>query len=135
MTLITYQGRPVAMAGRERFYLAPHIDVLPDGDSVKTFVCFLVAYAHDVLVGQLPGEPLRYLPRRAERYARECLLPQRAFFALAAREDRELAEHFNVPLEQVTARRTELADTRHRAMSPIRRPQCQPFNGKDTTTS
>jgi hypothetical protein len=124
MTLITYQGRPVAMAGRERFYLAPHIGQLRDGDPMKTFVCFLVAYAHDVLVGQLPGEPSHYLPRRAERYARECLLPPHAFRAFAGGNDVELAEHFNVPLEQVATRRAELAAARRHAVPPTRRPQC-----------
>ena len=108
MTLISYRGRAAAMAGRERFYLAPHIAQRPDGDPIKTFVCFLAAYARDVLTGQLPDEPRRYLPHRAERYARECLIPPREFLALADRSDAELAEHFNVPLEQIAARRAEL---------------------------
>jgi hypothetical protein len=63
------------MAGRERFYLAPHIAERPDGDPVKTFACFLAAYARDVLIRQLPDEPQRYFPARAEHYARECLIP------------------------------------------------------------
>src|SRR4051812_3688000 len=67
-------SRPVAMAGRERFTLAPHVAERPDGDPLKTFVCFLVLYAREILTGGLPGEPRRYLPARAERYARECLL-------------------------------------------------------------
>jgi hypothetical protein len=71
------------MAGRERFYLAARIARRPDGDPVKTFVCYLALYARDVLAGRLPGEPRRYLPARAERYARECLLAPRAFHALA----------------------------------------------------
>jgi poly(3-hydroxybutyrate) depolymerase len=47
MTLISYRGRPAAMAGRERFTLAPHIAQRPDGDPVKRFVCFLALYARD----------------------------------------------------------------------------------------
>src|SRR4051794_6999305 len=93
MTLITYRGRPVAMADRERFTLASHVAGRPDGDPLKTFVCFLVLYARDVLTGELPGEPRRYLPTRAERYARECLLPAAAFRALADRSDAALARH------------------------------------------
>lgn len=109
MTLISYRGRAAAMAGRDCFYLAPHIAERPDGDPVKTFVCYLALYARDVLCGQLPGEPRRYFPTRAERYARACLIPARAFIARADRTDAELAEHFNVPLEQIAPRRAELA--------------------------
>jgi hypothetical protein len=133
MTLITYQGRAAAMAGRERFYLAPRIDQLADGDPVKTFVCFLVAYARDVLTGQLPDEPGRYLPRRAERYVRECLLPARAFLVIADREDAELAEHFNVPLEQIAARRIKLAGGR-RVIERARRPWCQLSGGRQVAS-
>lgn len=75
MTLITYARRPVAMAGPERLYLAAHINQRPDGDPLKTFVCFLALYARDVQLGRLPAEPRRYLPRRAERYARAALMP------------------------------------------------------------
>jgi hypothetical protein len=109
MTLITYRGRAVAMAGRDRFYLAPHVGRRPDGDPVKTFVCYLAGYGRDVLTGRLPDEPSRYFPHRAERYARECLIPPGAFIALVDSDDIELAEHFNVPLEQIAARRAELA--------------------------
>jgi hypothetical protein len=128
MTLVTYRGRPVAMAGRARFYLAPHIDQRPDGDPVKTFVCYLALYARDVLTGQLPGEPRRYLPARAERYARECLLPPHAFEALAHHsDDTELAQHFGVPREQITQRRTDLAlPVARRGPARWRRPSCHP---------
>jgi len=34
MTLITYRRQLVAIAGADRFYLAPAIDELPDGDSL-----------------------------------------------------------------------------------------------------
>src|SRR3954462_13022838 len=122
MTLITYRGRPVAMAGRERFALAPHVAERPDGDPLKRFVCFLVLYARDVLTGELPGEPRRYLPARAECYARECLLPAAAFRARAGRSDAQLARDFAVPPEQIAERRAELdaygrglARTRHGA--------------------
>ena len=108
MTLISYRGRAAAIAGSECFSLAPHIAQRADGDPVKTFVCSLALYARDVLCGRLPGEPRRYFPARAERYARAGLLPACAFLVLADRSDGELAEHFNVPLEQIPARRAEL---------------------------
>src|SRR5215211_1223690 len=57
VTLITYQRQIVAIAGAHRFYLAPAIGDLPDGDPLKTFVCFLALYARDVQTGELPGDP------------------------------------------------------------------------------
>src|SRR4051794_23426063 len=109
MTVITYRGRPVAVAGRERFYLAPDLAERADGDPLKTFVCYLAAYARDVLTGELPDEPRGYVPARAERYARECLIAPRAFRALAELGDVELAAHFAVPLEQIAQRRADLS--------------------------
>jgi DNA-directed RNA polymerase specialized sigma24 family protein len=109
MTVITYQHQIVAIAGIQRFYLAPAIAELPDGDPLKTFVCFLALYARDVHTGALPGDPSRYLPRRAERYARAALMPAREFLTVCHRSDHQLAEHFHVPLEQIVHRREELA--------------------------
>jgi len=100
------------MAGSERLYLAPPIAERADGDPVKTFVCFLAAYARDALIGHLPDEPSRCFAARAERYARKRPVPPRAFLALAYRTDDELAEPFAVPLEQIAARRDELAPDR-----------------------
>ena len=111
-TLITYQRQIVGIAGADRFYLAPAIDELADGDSLKTFVCFLALYARDVHTGTLPGDPYCYLPCRGERYAREALMTAREFLAAGRRSDRELAEHFQVPLEQIARRRQELAGAR-----------------------
>jgi hypothetical protein len=78
------------------------------------------------LTGQLPGEPHHYLPARDERYARECLLPPRAFRALADRPDTELAERFSVPLEQIHKRRADLPAIRPapRARADRRRRGC-----------
>jgi len=115
MTLITYQHEIVAIAGADRVHLAPAIDALPDGNSLKTFVCFLALYARDVHTGTLPADPYRYLPRRGERYARAALMPACEFLAAGRRSDRELAEHFQVPLEQIARRRQELAGARETA--------------------
>jgi hypothetical protein len=108
MTLITYQGRVVAEAGRDRFTLAPDIAQRSHGDPVKRFVCFLALYARDVLRGELPDEPRPYVPARAERYARACLLPESDFRARARRTDHELARIFRVPVEEIPARRREV---------------------------
>ena len=137
MTLITYRRRPVAMAGPDRFYLAPHIDQLAAGDPLKRFVCFLVLYARDVQTGQLPGEPRHYLPRRAERYAREALIPALEFAANADRPDPELADRFGVPIEQIARRREDLAEQNRTQRSARRsrargRAFCQPAGRRGT---
>src|SRR3954464_9073890 len=94
VTLITYQRQIVAIAGPHRFSLAPPIGDLPDGDPLKTFVCFLALYARDVHTGELPGDPTRYVPGRGERYARAALMPAHEFSALQHRSDHELATRF-----------------------------------------
>jgi hypothetical protein len=43
------------------------------------------------------------------------VLPWRAFLALADRDDTELAEHFNVPLEQIAAGARRVHGARRRA--------------------
>lgn len=109
MMLITYRGRAVAMAGADRFYVAPLVDMRPSGDPLKTFVCFLALYARDVQSGALPGKTWHYLPRIGERYAREALIPARSFASIQHHSDRELAAQFNVPIEQIARRRNDLA--------------------------
>lgn len=52
---LTYDGQDVALAGRERFWLAAHIEALPDGHPTKRIVAFMALFAHDVLTGDLPG--------------------------------------------------------------------------------
>jgi hypothetical protein len=128
MTFISYHGRTAALAGRDRFYLAPWIAQRPDGDPVKRFVCVLVLYARDVALGMVPGDPLLYQPARGERYARECMLPERDFRARAHRNDHELAKHFGVPLEQIAARRVEIS-TGLPAPTQTRRRPCSPRVG------
>jgi hypothetical protein len=115
VTLIAYQRQIVAIAGARRFYLAPAIGELPDGDPLKTFVCFLALYARDVHSGELPGDPTRYVPCRGERYARAALMPAHEFSAIQQRSDHQLAAHFQVPLEQIAHRRHELADGTRRS--------------------
>jgi hypothetical protein len=132
MTLITYQGQAFAIADEDRFYLAPHIDRLPDGHPLKTFVCFLALYARDVLNGELPGDPCRYQPACGERYAREALVRAREFRAVAHSSDRELAGRFGVPIEQIARRRRDVA------LCPLRdiaRSRSRRYGPRDRRTS
>ena len=52
---ITHDARTVALAGRERFWLAAHIQALPDHHPRRRHVCLMAVYARDVLTGDMPG--------------------------------------------------------------------------------
>ena len=105
MQLISYNGAAVAVAGATRVWLAPAIDDLPGGHRLRRFVAAMCLYAHDLHHALVPGP---YTDQRAELYARCLLLPDRAVAAAAGLTDDELAERFEVPLEQVRAKRREL---------------------------
>ena len=105
MQLVLYDGRPAAVAGATRVWLAPGVDALPRGHPVARFVAAMCLYARDVREELVPGP---YSDARAELYARCLLLPDRAAAAAAGLSDQELAEARGVPLEQVRAKRREL---------------------------
>ncbi|MEA2232899.1 MAG: hypothetical protein QOD83_2715 [Solirubrobacteraceae bacterium] len=63
---ITHDGRTVALAGRQRFWLAAHIQALPDGHPRRRHVCFMAVYARDVLTGDI-ARPLHRQRRRPLR--------------------------------------------------------------------
>lgn len=69
---LTPGGRATAVAARERFWLAAHIEALPAKHPHRRLVCFMILYARDVLTGTLPGP---YSDARAERFAIACLIP------------------------------------------------------------
>ena len=109
MQLLSYDGAAVAVAGATRVWLAPAIDDLPCGDPLKRFVAAMCLYALDVRLELVPGP---YTDQRAELYARCLLLPDHTVTAARALTDAELAERFDVPLEQARAKRGELPFSR-----------------------
>jgi hypothetical protein len=64
---ITHGAATVALAGRERFWLAADIEALPDGHPRKRHVAFMALYARDILTGEMPGP---YTDTDADRFAR-----------------------------------------------------------------
>ena len=102
MLAITYQQQPVALAGRDRFWLIEPVLSLPDGHPTKRLVLFMTAYARDIITGHLDGP---FTSQRAELYARIALMPALQFTRLADRSDDNLADHFGAPVEQVALRR------------------------------
>ena len=69
---ISYRGRTVAAATRERFFLCDELDRRAACDPERTFVVLMCAYAGDVGRGVLPGP---YRDEEACRYARAALIP------------------------------------------------------------
>lgn len=107
VTLISYRGEIVAAAGARRFYFAPQIAALDDADPLVSFVSLMAAYALRVHDGTAPGP---YTDDRAERFARLALMDDDEFRMLDANEvdDVLIAGHFDVPVEQVEAKRADL---------------------------
>ena len=91
---ISYRRRPAARAGAERFWLAAHIEALPDGDVVKQLVAFMALYARDILHGELPGP---YSDTRALEFARLALVDPDTYAAHHADSDAQLAARARAP--------------------------------------
>jgi hypothetical protein len=109
MPLTVYRGWPLAAALPDRIVPHPAIEALAERDESHPLVrltCALALHAFELHTG-LIEEPIDQ--SRAERYARELLMPADDFAPLAGLTDAELAALFGVPIEQVGATRRELA--------------------------
>lgn len=105
MHAITYAGRIVAFTGATRFHFTPELDDKPPEDPLRRFVSLMCAYAQDVDAGELPGP---YSDQLAEVYARSALIDDDEFRRLAPTlDDAALAQHFNVPVEQIAHKRAD----------------------------
>ena len=103
--MIRYQGRAAAFVVGRHSHLAPWIEALECEHPVRRWVLCLALFAVGLRDGVIPGQ---YSAERAAHFARCALIPQDEFASLDDNEDVVLAEHFNVPLEQVTERRLDL---------------------------
>jgi hypothetical protein len=79
------------------------------------FACALCLHAFEVTTGLEQGP---FEQERAERFARELLMPAHEFLDMADESDAGLAERFGVPVEQVPARRLELGPAATGRRSP-----------------
>ena len=68
--LILQNGRPAAVVGAQRIFLAPHIAALPLAHPVRRHVVAKAVYALDVAKGSRPGP---YRDDAADRWARRVL--------------------------------------------------------------
>lgn len=105
--LIHYRGELVAIAGPERFYLAPQIAARPPSDPLRAMAALMCVFAQRVRDGDLATP---YSDERAERYARTALIGDDEFRRADARGDGDnaLAAQFSVPVEQIDAKRRDL---------------------------
>jgi hypothetical protein len=106
--LILYRGWPLALVGPDRVHPHPALEALAERDESDPLVrlaCALALHAFEIDTGLIEGA---FDQARAERYARELLMPAEDFGALIWLRDVELAELFGVRVEQVWARRLDL---------------------------
>jgi hypothetical protein len=103
---ISYQRRAAARVGAERFWLAAHIQALPNGHPVKRVVAFMALYARDVLRGELPGP---YSDERARTFARLALVDPDTYAAHHAHSDERLATALKLPRDEIAAVRRDRA--------------------------
>jgi hypothetical protein len=101
--LISYRGRPVAVVvNGDLAVIDPRLD---RGDPLWRFTAAMCRLAMEIELG-IAAAP--YEDSRAERYARELLIPAERLGSLSARVPEQIAARFGVPLEQADARQVEL---------------------------
>jgi hypothetical protein len=104
--VVRYGGEVAAVATQHRVLLAPSFSAL-EGDHPRRRFVAAVALVGREMTREPGAEP--YSDDQAAFYARMLLIPNDAFEALCHElSDAELAEHFNVPLEQVAAKRQDI---------------------------
>lgn len=119
MTTIRYQGRIVAEVSATHARIADSVGAaLEPGHPVRRFVAGMCVLAMQIEEGNVDGP---YTDQRAALVVRSVTMPIEEFEALSGLADHELAEHFNVPLEQVELHReTVAAGTGRRAGRGLR---------------
>jgi hypothetical protein len=105
MRAIRYRGRLAAITTRRRVFLLPSMEAPPPGDPVLRFVGAKCLYCRDVARGVVDGP---YSDERADKHARERLIPTRAFWAHANESEEALAVRFGAPIEEIRRRRAEI---------------------------
>jgi hypothetical protein len=106
MRAIFYRGELRAIAASERVFLAPAIEALSPREPLRRFVAALCLYSRDIDTGELPGP---FIQPAAELYARSFLVADEEFEPYAGEDDLLLSRWFGLPLEQVAAKRSDLA--------------------------
>ena len=101
-------GDVLAVVDERHVWFAAEIEVLEEDHPRRRFTA-MTALAAGVM--QTGPEPESYDPEVAAYYARYILIPDTTFILHREREsDPQLAERFNVPLEQIEAKHLDLAE-------------------------
>ena len=104
--VVRYAGQVAAVGREDSVLLMPSIAVLERDHPRRRFVAVAALVGHEMVT-----EPFAeaYDDELAQFYARILLIPNDEFEALhRTMADVDLAEHFNVPLEQVSAKREDI---------------------------
>jgi hypothetical protein len=100
------RGDLLALVSDEGAWLSPAIEPLESDHPRRRFAAMLCLVAHLMQTGE-DREP--YDPEIARYYARYILIPDTLFILHSSCEsDSRLAERFNVPLEQIAAKRADI---------------------------
>jgi len=120
MAILYFDNEVVGATDGHLVFFLDSIEVLERDHPRRRFVAMLAVYATEIAEGQYPGP---YRTADAQDFARCMLMPADEFLALARRCDRELAEHFAVPLDQVAIHRAEMLACRgEHGWTPARGP-------------
>jgi hypothetical protein len=103
--LVHHQGKPAAWVVNGRIELYPRIAVLEREHPARRWTTCVAIFALEILSGHIRGP---FDQARADHFARSALVPDAEFQSLARATDAALAEHFNVPLEQMAEKRLDL---------------------------
>ena len=113
---ISHHDKTAALAAPDRYWLAAHIEALPDGHPTKSVVALMALYAGDVLSGALNGP---YSDERALAFARLALLDADPCITDEQRNDAQLAAALNIPLCEIAAVRRDHTTRRRRTGRPL----------------
>lgn len=103
MDVIEYDGRPAAFVTANDIRFADWV-TQPESYVVGRWVCCEAVFAQEIAAGHLCGP---FTDLRANEFARIALLPDAEFDELDHLEDHLVAGHFDVPIEQVAAKRAK----------------------------
>jgi hypothetical protein len=107
MYVIEYDGRPAAFVTANDIRFADWV-TQPENYVIGRWVCCEAVFAHEIASGHVAGP---FTERRADEFARIALMPDAEFAELDHVEDHLIAGHFDVPIEQVAAKRAERVGT------------------------
>jgi hypothetical protein len=107
--LVTHNHQPVALVNARRATLLGPVAELPAGHPQLRLTIYMTIYAHLIASGQ---HAATYNDEDAQRFARHALIDLHEVAARHDQTDQQLAHHFRVPPDQITAARAELCATR-----------------------